>query len=140
MFTWTSTCREAFESLKQSLVTAPVLAYPYFDQPFILYTDASNFAFGAVLSQEHDGREHVVAFYSRQLSKAERNSTTESEALAVVKEFYPYLYGHTFTLVTDHNPLTTLMKLKDVGGRLSRWIMYLQQFDYKFIYKAGKTH
>ena len=76
-------------------------------------------AVGAVLSQEDKGQEHVVAYFSRQRSKAERNyATIEREALAVetaVKEFYPYLYGHTFRLITDHNPLTTLTKRKDVG-------------------------
>ena len=87
-------------------------------------------AVGAGLSREDEEQEHVVAYFSRQLSKAERNyATIEREALAVVtavKEFYPYLYRHTFRLITDHNPLTTLTKLKDVGGRLARWIMYLQ--------------
>ena len=96
---------------------------------------------GAGLSQEDKGQEHVVACFTRQLSKAERNyATIEREALAVitaVKEFYPYLYGHTFRLITDHNALTTLTKLKDVGGRLARWIIYLQQFNCKFEYNPG---
>ena len=90
------------------------------------------------------GKEYVVAYYSHQLSKAEKNySTTERKALDVViavKEFYPYLYGHTFRLITDHNPLNTLTKLKDVGRRLSRWIIYLQSFNYEFVYKLGSSH
>ena len=123
-----------------------MLAYPKFDQPFTLHTDASGWAVGAILiiSQESVGGERVIAYYSRQLSKAERNFfMTEREALAVVtavKEFYPYLFGHNFKLVTDHNLLTTLTKLKDVGGRLSRWIMFLQQFNYEFAYKPGSRH
>ena len=76
-------------------------------------------ALGAVLSQEVEGVERVVAFWSRQLNKAERNySTIEREALAVVagiKEFFPYLYGRPFTVYTDHNPLTSLRGLKDTG-------------------------
>ena len=108
--------------LKSALTDAPELAYPKFDQPYILYTDASGWAVDAVLSQEDMGKEYVVAYYSCQLSKAEKNySTTEREALVVVtavKELYPYLYGHTFKLVTYHNLLTTITKLKDVGGRL----------------------
>ena len=143
-FVWTTDCQKAFEALKDALTTAPVLAYPKFEQPFILHTDASGWAVGAILSQESVGGERVIAYYSRQVSKAERNySTTEREALAVVtavKEFYPYLFGHNFKLVTDHNPLTTLTKLKDVGGRLSRWIMFLQQFSYEFAYKPGSRH
>ena len=68
-------------------------------------------------------------------------STVEKEALvavSAVKEFYPYLYGFPFTLITtDHNPLVTLKGLKD---RLSRWIMFLQQFNMEFRYKPGKEH
>ena len=65
--------------------------------------------------------------------KAERNySTIEREALAAVaaiKEFFPYLYGKQFIVLTDHNPLTLLRGLKDTGGRLTHWLLCLQQFD-----------
>ena len=115
-----------------------------FSDPFVLSTDASNGAVGGVLSQVRNGKEHVIAYWSRQLQKAERNySTIEKEALAVVsavKEFYPYLYGFHFKLVTDHNPLTALKGVKDYGGRLTRWILFLMQFDYEMQYKPGRTH
>ena len=143
-FNWTSSCQEAFSLLKQLLTTAPILAYPDFTLPFVLHTDASDIAVGAVLSQIQNGREHVIAYSSRQLTKAERGySTIEKEALAAVsaiKEFYPYLYGFTFELVTDHNPLTSLKALKDVGGRLNRWTMFLQQFDFSFRYRPGRVN
>ena len=76
-------------------------------------------------------QEKVIAYWSRQLTKAERNySTIEREALVAVgaiKEFYPYLYGFSFKLVTDHNPLTSLKGLKDTrtGGRLAHWLLFL---------------
>ena len=121
---------------------SPILAYPCFQQPFILATDASEFAVGGVLSQKINGVERVISYWSRQLNKAERNySTVEREALAVVaavKEFYPYLYGRTFTLFTDHNPLTSLQGLKDSGGRITRWLLFLQQFDMKVLYRPGR--
>lgn len=143
-YQWSSSCQESFETLKQKLVNPPVLVYPDFRVPFIVHTDASESAIGGILSQNQEGRERVIAYWSRQLQKSERNySTIEREALAVisaVKEFYPYLYGFNFTLVTDHNPLTTLKALKDVGGRLARWMLFLQQFSFEFQYKPGSQH
>ena len=81
------------------------IAFPRFDREFLLATGASDSAIGAVISQVHDnGTEKVIAYWSRQLTKAEQNySTIEREALAIVKavkEFYPYLYGHDFILQT----------------------------------------
>ena len=129
---------------KTKLTTPPVLAFPQFQTPFIVATDASDHAIGGVLSQIQDGQEKVIAYWSRQLQKPERNySTIEREALAVVsavKEFYPYLYGFQFKLLTDHNPLTSLKGLKDTGGRLARWLLYLQQFNFTFEYKSGASH
>ena len=60
--------------------------------------------------------------------------------VGAIKEFYPYLYGFSFRLVTDHNPLTSLCDIKDVGGRLTRWILYLQQFNFTWEHRAGKHH
>ena len=144
IFTWTTPCQQAFDHLKSRLVQLPVLSHPDFSVPFILHTDASETAVGAVLSQCIDGKERVVSYWSRQLTKPERNySTIEREALAVVsatKEFYPYLYGFSFQLVTDHNPLTSLRDIKDVGGRLTRWTLYLQQFNFTWEHRPGKHH
>ena len=118
-----------------------MLIFPSFDLPFLLSTDASDGAIGAVLSQRLNGHEHLTAYWSRQLQKAECNySTIERDALAVVsavKHFYPYLYGHSFTLFTDHNPLTSLKALKDTGGQISRWLLFLQQFNFTFTYQPG---
>ena len=87
-------------------------------------------AIGAVLSQVQESTEHVITYWNRKLPKAERNySTTESEALAVVaslKEFYPYVYSFPCKLITEHNPLKSLKGIKDVGGRLTRWLLFLQ--------------
>ena len=143
-FQWNEACQHAFETLKQKLTTPPILTYPNFKEPFLVYTDASEVAVGGVLGQIQDGKEVVISYWSRQLTKAEKNySTIEREALAAVctiKEFYAYLYGFSFKLITDHNPLTSLQALKDVGGRLSRWLMYLQQFQFTVEYRMGKQH
>ena len=143
-FLWTPECQKAFDQLKQKLVSPPILAYPQFDVPFVVQTDASAHAVGGVLSQVQDGKERVIAYWSQQLKKAERNySTIEREALAVVgaiKEFYPYRYGFPFQLHTDHNPLVSLKTVKDFGGRVSRWMLLLQQFDFTVVYKPGTSN
>ena len=86
----------------------------------------------------------MIAYWSKQLQKAERNySTIEREALAVVgavKKFYPHLYGFSFKLVTDHNPLTFLKSIKDTRGRLIHWLLFLQQFTFTVEYKKGTSH
>lgn len=135
---------EAFEQLKRIMTTDLILAYPNFDEPFILTTDASNFAIGAVLSQIIDGKERPIAYLSRTLSKAEENySATSKELLAIyfaAKSYRPYLYGRQFTIYTDHEPLTKELKLTDATGRVTRQRLYLEQFDFKIIYKKGKQN
>ena len=143
-FLWTQQCQDAFQKLKKRFTEAPILAFPHFDAPFILYTDASDYGIGSVLSQKIDGAERVIAYASRQLSKAERHGpTTEKEALAAVwsmKHFRPYLLGHKFTLVTDHQPLKWLKSMKDPPPKIARWIMSLQEYDLQVQYRPGKLH
>ena len=105
-FVWTLQCQQAFERLKELLVSPPVLAYPCFSRPFVLHTDASGQGLGAVLEQEQeDGQLHPVAYASRTLSKHEsRYGITDLEALGVVwsaKHFRAYLLGHTCVVYTD---------------------------------------
>ena len=143
-YNWNECCTEAFQELKRRLTNPPILAFPRFDCKFLIATDASDSAIGAVLSQVQEGAEKVIAYWSRQLTKAERNySTIEREALAIVKavkEFYPYLYGHEFVLLTDHQPLVHLNNRRDVGGRISRWTMFLQQFHFSVEHKSGTAN
>ena len=121
-------------------MSPPILAFPNFSQQFILFTDASDSAIGGVLSQIRDGQERVISYWSRQLQKVERNYTTiEREGLAAVAaitEFYLYFYGFKFKLVTDHNPLRGL---KDVRERLTKRMIFLQQFNFQFKCKPGKN-
>ena len=116
--------QNAFDTLKEKLITAPVLKYPDFAQEFLLTTDASDYAIGAVLSQGTVGQDRPIAYASRVLSQAEQNyNTTEKELLAIVwavKHFRPYLYGTKFTIVTDHKPLIWLFNVTDPGSRLIR--------------------
>ena len=140
MFQWTKECEESFNTIKSKLTTPPSLAFPRFTDPFMVFADSSDRAIGGVLSQKQDG----CAYWSRELTKAESNySTVEREALAIVgavKEFYPYLYRFHFQLFTDHNPLTSLNTLKDTGGRLTHWLLFLQKFDFTITYKKGTNN
>ena len=141
-FQWDSACEESFKVLKESLVKRPVMAHPDFQLPFILTTDASGTGLGAVLSQLQNGQDKPIAYASRSLTAAEKNySTTERECLACVwatDQFKYFLAGAEFTLQTDHNPLVYLRGIKEPQGRLARWILKLEQYRYKMVYKAGK--
>ena len=103
-FNWTEECVVAFDKLKRVLVSAPVLAYPNFKEPFLLFVDASSMGIGFTLAQIQNAKEVVIAYHGRGLNQAERNySTTKREALALVegiKKFQPYLQNRKFTVVT----------------------------------------
>ncbi|PNF14896.1 hypothetical protein B7P43_G05140 [Cryptotermes secundus] len=143
-YIWNEKTETAFNALKESLSTEPILQYPDFKRPFVLTTDASNEAIGAVLSQGPIGRDLPVAYASRTLIVAERNyPTIEKELLAIVwacKYFRPYLYGRKFTIVTDHRPLTWIFSVKDPSSRLLRWRLKLEEYDYQVVYKKGSKN
>lgn len=144
IFEWNSDCQAAFEELKRTLVSAPILGYPRSEGKFVLDTDASNMAIGGVLSQLQDGEERVIAYFSKVLSKPERNyCVTRRELLAVVKSiehFHKYLYGRRFLLRTDHAALMWLLRFKSPEGQVARWIERLQEYDYESVHRSGTTH
>lgn len=133
----------SFETLKKTIANDQILAYPDFEKPFILTTDASDYALGAVLSQVQNNVERPIAFASRTLNSTEINyATNEKEALAIiwaVKKYQPYLYGKKFTLITDHKPLT-FIKTSEKNSKILRWRLELENYDYDIVYKEGKTN
>lgn len=135
---------DAFHQCKELLTHAPLLQYPDPSKPYILTTDASAVALGAVLSQGTVGTDQPIAYASRTLSETEmRYSTIERELLAViwaVKHFRPYLYGNKFTIYTDHRPLAWLDSLKEPNSKLTRWRLRLQEYDFRTEYKKGKQN
>ena len=143
-FQWTPETEEAFQSLKQALVKAPVLGYPQSDGKYWLDTDASNQAIGAVLSQLQDGEEKPLAYYSQALSRQERQyCVTRWELLAIVKavrHFHPYLYGPHFTIRTDHAALKWLLSFCNPEGQIARWLQQLQEYDFVVEHRAGLKH
>ncbi|KMQ89576.1 enzymatic polyprotein endonuclease reverse [Lasius niger] len=143
-FDWQQRQTEAFNVLRFSLCSEPVLQYPDFSKPFILTTDASGYAIGGVLSQGQIGKDLPIAYTSRVLNSAEQNySTIEKECLAIVyctNHFRPYLYGRIFTIITDHKPLVWLHSIKDPSSRLWKWKTKLAEYEYVIQYKKGSLN
>lgn len=143
-FKWNQKAQEGFNTLRELLCKEPILQFPDPQKEFLLTTDASDYAIGGVLSQGTIGQDLPVAYASRVLNSAERNyATIEKELLAIVyctNHFRPYLYGRHFTLVTDHQPLTWLHRVKDPTSRLMRWRLKLEEYNYSVIYKPGSIN
>ena len=142
-FMWTPEAHDAFETLKRKLMSTPILALPSMTEPFILYTDASMTAMGAVLSQVQDGQERAICFASKAFSKAQtRYSATKRELLAVVnftRHFRHYLLGRKFKIVTDHSALQWLHNFKDPDALTARWLEKLAAFNYEVVHRPGKS-
>ena len=143
-FEWSPVCQAAFDELKQRLTSAPILGYPSPEGEFILDTDVSKDGIGGVLSQVQDGKERVIAYGSKVLSKAEQNyCVTRRELLAVVtylKHFKQYLYGRHVIVRTDHGALRWLTNFKQPEGQLARWLEVIVTYDIEIIHRAGRSH
>ncbi|CAF3890410.1 unnamed protein product [Rotaria sp. Silwood1] len=145
-FQWSTTCQQAFHHLRHLLMDAPIIAYPQFDQPFILQLDASDVGLSAILAQklvDDDGvqPEHVIRYASRTLTPSERHfSPTERECLAIVygcSHFRPYLEGIRFTIQTENKALKWLHQTKDLNSRLARCTMQIAAHDVDIQHRPG---
>ena len=111
----------AFDTLKLHFTTAPILIYPDNDRVFRLETDASDFATGAALSIEQNGKWHLVAFLSHSMTLEEHNyPVADKEMLSVIRSlerWQHYLEGahHQFEIWNDHTNLQWFMKHQDLN-------------------------
>ena len=139
---WTAEGIQAFNKLKEILVSSPVMANPDFSRPFILQTETSDFGVGAVLSQvDAEGYNHPVAY--KLLPREQRYATVEKECLAIklgVEAFQVYLLGREFIIQTDHRALQWLTKFKDSNHRLMRWSLALQPFLFTIQHSKGANN
>jgi len=121
-----------------------VLTLPDPNKRYRLDTDACNTGVGAVLSQEVNGEFRPIAYFSKQLNKAQQNySTTEKELFIMViamKNFHSFLFGNEFDCYVDHQPLSWLLTCKKPNSRLARWLIRIRNYTFKIHYKSGKTH
>ena len=144
IITWTNAFQQAFEAIQRALSSEPVLQLPDFNKSFTIETDASDFGIEAVISQEYEGDLKPIAYFSKTLSKTERNySASERELFAIVvsvEHFKQFLYGKRFKILTDHKPLKFIFSTKDPAPRLARWIIRMSNFDFEIDYKPGKEN
>ncbi|GJT03170.1 putative reverse transcriptase domain-containing protein [Tanacetum coccineum] len=138
-FEWGDKQGAAFQTLKNKLCSAPILALPQGAENFIVYCDASHKGLGAVLMQN----EKVIAYASRQLKIHEKNYTTHDlEFGAVVftlKIWRHYLYGTKCTAFTDHKSLQHILDQKELNMRQRRWLELLNDYDCEIRYHPGKA-
>nr|GEV93926.1 reverse transcriptase domain-containing protein [Tanacetum cinerariifolium] len=132
---------QSFPNVEKKLTEAPILIALNWDLPFELMCDASNFAIGAVLGQRHEKHFKPIHYASKTMTDAESNyTTTEKEMLAVVyafKKFRSYLIMNKSIVHTDHSALKYLFAKKDAKARLLRWVLLLQEFDFKVLDTKG---
>ncbi|CAK1581829.1 unnamed protein product [Parnassius mnemosyne] len=142
---WKKEHSTAFDELKNCLSKIPTLGYYDPNDHTQAITDASPVGLGAVLIQYDDNGPRIIAFGNKSLTDIEkRYCQTEKEALALVwaiEHFHMYLYGKKFELITDHKPLEVIFGTRSKPcARIERWVLRLQAYDYKVIYKPGKSH
>nr|GFC98695.1 reverse transcriptase domain-containing protein [Tanacetum cinerariifolium] len=140
-FIFSNECIQAFRTLKDKLIEAPILIAPNWDQPFKLMCDASDYAVEAVLGQRIEKHFRPIHYASKTMNQAEANYiTTEKEMLAVVyafEKFRSYLIMNKSIVYTDHFALKYLFAKIDAKARLLCWILLLQEFDFKVIDTRG---
>ena len=144
-FSWTEKEQTAFDTLKEKLMSPPILAYADYTLPFKLHTDASTTGLGAVLYQKHQGEDKVVAYASTSLKPSESNYPAHKlEFLAfkwaVTEKFHDYLYGAKFEVVTDNNPLTYVFSTAKLDATGQRWLAELSNYNCSISYRSGKNN
>jgi hypothetical protein len=136
-FRWTEEAVAAFQALKHAVTSAPVLALPDFDKPFVVECDASTHGFGAVLIQD----KHPLAFFSRPVARRHRAlAAYEQELIGLVlaiRHWRPYLWGRRFVVRTDHYNLKYLLDQRLTTIPQHHWVGKLLGFDFTVEYKPG---
>ncbi|KAG3181680.1 hypothetical protein PC128_g15006 [Phytophthora cactorum] len=143
---WTAECQQVFDAVKQGLTKAPILVVADQDRLFHVVCDASDFAIGCALMQhDHEGRDRVVYYQSRQLKSSERNYPVHDKELLAMKyalaKFRVYLLGSgPFVVNTDHASLRTAVKSPHISQRMKRWLSLFAEYDFQVECKPGRLN
>ena len=145
---WEPKHQSALGILIDQITSPPILAYPEYDSPFIVHTDASEEGLGAVLYQKQNDCLRVIAYASRTLTPSERNYHLHSGKLellalkwAVTDQFKDYLYyAPKFVVYTDNNPLTYVLTSAKLNATGLRWVGELADFNFEIRYRPGKLN
>lgn len=125
--------------LKGGLISPQVLQYPDYTKQFILTTDASKQACGAILSQKHNSIELPIPYASRSFTRGEANKSTIEKELAsihwTINYFRPYLYGQKFVVKSDHRLLVYLFSMKNPSSKLTR-----MEFEFEILCIKGSEN
>ena len=143
-FIWEDSCQKAFEDLKLRLSETPILRGPNWTLPFHINTDASDSTLGAVLGQKEEQMHYTIYFMSKNITPAELNYTvTEKEFLVVIfaiNKFRHYITGYEVFIHIDHSAIRYLMNKPITNGRVTRWLLLLQEFNITVIDRPGKEN
>ena len=142
---WSEAAVEAFQTLINKCTDAPILGYADFSLPFKLHIDASGIGLGAILYQTQEEKKRVIAFASGTLYHSEaRYPAHKLEFLALkwalTDQFYEFLYGNSFDVYTDNNPLTYVLTITKLDACRQRWVSAIAPMDFQLHYKPGRTN
>ncbi len=141
-FVWDDDAQKAFDYLKTKLTEAPILGYPDVTKPYSLYTDASDYSIGAILTQDTAEGEKVIQYISHQLAPNRLHyPIVEKECYAIIYSLLKlrqYLLGADVTVYTDHAPLKSLFTAEMKNTRIQRWAILLDEYQVKIKYRQGK--
>ena len=145
-WSWGPEEQASFDKMKEAFMSEPILILPRVEEPFRMEADASNFAYGAILSQKgEDDKWHPVSYFSKTMTKEERNyQIWDKEMLAIIKalgHWRIYLEGsiHQIEILTDHKNLTWFTEPQQLSARQKRWLMFLASYDFVITYVPGRT-